>query len=273
MNESYSIKDLIRLMLNHLWIIILIAVLGGVAGFCGSKFLMPLQYSSHITMYVQSYTGITENTNNVNNISNSKQLVNTYMEVLKDDAVMNAVGEQLSAQFDANTLSQNFQLSENGKIVPSSIRNCLAISSVTDTSAVKVTATTVNAEVAAAICNDLTKVAPKYVEDAVGVGSINTIDTAKVYHSPVAPNIPKYTMVGFAAGFMLIVMLILLIDFFDNTIKDPDVLANKYHKAIIGEIQQFGDGKKKISDEDAHIKLTDQNTPFYICSSLQTIKK
>ena len=119
----------------------------------------------------------------------------------------------------------------------------------TDTSAVKVTATTVNAEVAAAICNDLTKVAPKYVEDAVGVGSINTIDTAKVYHSPVAPNIPKYTMVGFAAGFMLIVMLILLIDFFDNTIKDPDVLANKYHKAIIGEIQQFGDGKKKISDE------------------------
>lgn len=272
MNESYSIKDLIRLMLNHLWIIILIAVLGGVAGFCGSKFLLPLQYSSHITMYVQSYTGITENADIVNNISNSKQLVNTYMEVLKDDAVMNAVGEQLSAQFDANTLSQNFQLSENGKIVPSSIRNCLAISSVMDTSAVKVTATTVNAEVAAAICNDLTKVAPKYVEDAVGVGSINTIDTAKVYHSPVAPNIPKYTMVGFAAGFMLIMMLILLIDCFDNTIKEPDVLSNKYHKAIIGEIQQFGDGKKKISDEDAHIKLTDQNTPFYIVESYKSIR-
>ena len=93
MNESYSIKDIIRLMLNHIWLILVIALLGAAGGFCVSKFILPLQYSSHITMYVQSYTGITENADNVNNISNSKQLVNTYMEVLKDDAVMNAVGE------------------------------------------------------------------------------------------------------------------------------------------------------------------------------------
>ena len=77
MEQTYSITDLIRLMLNHLWLIILAAVIGAAAGFGVSKFLLPLEYSSHITMYVQSYTGITENANSVNNISNSKQLVNT----------------------------------------------------------------------------------------------------------------------------------------------------------------------------------------------------
>ena len=272
MNGSYSIKDIIRLMLNHIWLILVIAVLGATGGFCVSKFILPLEYSSHITMYVQSYTGITENADNVNNISNSKQLVNTYMEVLKDDAVMNAVGEQLIKQFDENTLSQNFKLSETGKITPSSIRACLAISSVTDTSAVKVTATTKNAEVAAAICNDLTKVAPQYVEDAVGVGSINTIDTAQVYYTPVAPNTLKNTMIGGAAGLMLIVMIIFLLDFFDNTIKDSDALANKYKKAIIGEIQQFGESKKKSSDEDGHAKLTDKDIPFFIVESYKSIR-
>jgi len=275
MNESYSIKDIIRLMLNHIWLILVIAVLGAVGGFCVSKFILPLEYSSHITMYVQSYTGITENNaNDINNsISNSKQLVNTYMEVLKDDAVMNAVGEQIVKQFDNNTLNQNFKLTDTGKITPSSIRACLAISSVTDTSAVKVTATTKNAEVAAAICNDLTKVAPQYVEDAVGVGSINTIDTAKVYNTPVAPNTPKNTMIGGAASFMLIVLIIFLIDFFDNTIKDSDALANKYKKAIIGEIQQFGDSKKKrSSDEDEHAKLTDKEVPFFIVESYKSIR-
>lgn len=273
MNESYSIKDIIRLMLNHIWLILVIALLGAAAGFSVSKFILPLQYSSHITMYVQSYTGITENADNVNNISNSKQLVNTYMEVLKDDAVMNAVGEQLVKQFDENTLSQNFKLSDTGKITPASIRTCLAISSVTDTAAVKVTATTKNPEVAAAICNDLTKVAPRYVEDAVGVGSINTIDTAKVYYTPVAPNTPKNTMIGGAAGFMLIVLIIFLIDFFDNTIKDSDALANKYKKAIIGEIQQFGESKKKKgSDEDEHAKLTDKDIPFFIVESYKSIR-
>ena len=100
MNQSYSIKDIIRLLLSHIWLIIVITVLGAGAAFGISKFLLPLQYSSHITMYVQSYTGITENANSVNNISNSKQLVNTYMEVLKDDAVMNAVAEKLSKQFE-----------------------------------------------------------------------------------------------------------------------------------------------------------------------------
>ncbi len=277
MNNSYSIKDIISLLLQHIWLIIIITILGGGAAFGFSKLVLPLEYSSHITMYVQSYTGISENADNVNNISNSKQLVNTYMEVLKDDAVMNAVGDILVTQFDDNTLNQNFSITDIGKITPSSIRNCLAISSVTDTSAVKVTATTKNAEVAAAICNDLTAVAPQYVEDAVGVGSINTIDTAKVYNTPVAPNVMKNTALGAAAAFMLIVLIIFVIDFFDNTIKDTDAVGKKYNKAIIGEIQQFGDkkkgkNKKKDKDEDDHFKLTDKETPFYIVESYKSIR-
>lgn len=272
MNQSYSIKDIIRLLLSHIWLIISITVFGAGAAFGISKFLLPLQYSSHITMYVQSYTGITENANSVNNISNSKQLVNTYMEVLKDDAVMNAVAEKLSKQFEKNVLSQNFTINDSGKITPASIRSCLAISSVTDTSAVKVKATAENAEVAAAICNDLTQVAPQYVEEAVGVGSINTIDTAKVYNTPVAPNTMKNTVLGAAAGFMLIVLIFFLIDFFDNTIKDTDSLGKQYNKAIIGEIQAFGDGKKKKDADDDYLKLTDRETPFHIIESYKSIR-
>ena len=191
--ETISITDLIHLLLSRIWLIILMTLLGGAAAFCFSKFVLPLEYSSHISMYVQSYTGISENVNSVNNISNSKQLVNTYMEVMKDDAVMSAVGKELISDFDEQRLAECFTL-QNGTIQPASLRKCLTINSVTDTSAVKVTATTRDPEIAAAICNDLTHVAPEYVEKAVGVGSINTIDTAKVYRSPVAPNIMKNTL-------------------------------------------------------------------------------
>ena len=91
MKNTYTIKDLISLLFAHIWLIIAVTLCGGIAAFGFSKLVLPLQYSSHITMYVQSYTGISENNaNDINNsISNSKQLVNTYMEVLKDDAVMN----------------------------------------------------------------------------------------------------------------------------------------------------------------------------------------
>ncbi len=267
---EYSIKDLIALFLGKIWLIIAVTICGGILAFCVSKFVMPLEYSSHISMYVQSYTGISENADNYqNNISNSKQLINTYIEVLKDDAVMRAVADKLEEEFDEQTLQLDFTL-KDGNITPSSLRSCISITSVTDTSALTVTTTTKNPEVAAAICNDLASVAQQFIQDAVGVGSISTIDTAKVYESPVAPNIRKNTLMGMMAAFVLIILIIFLIDFFDNTIKDTGVLATKYKKPIIGEIQQFGNEKKKTGEK--YSRLTDETLPFNVVESYKSIR-
>ena len=276
MKNTYTIKDLLSLLWNHLMLIIAITIIGGIAAFSFSKFVLPVKYSSHITMYVQSYTGISENAaNDVNNISNSKQLVNTYMEVLKDDEVMNAVSALLLEQYDEADLRRVFSFDEENKIDPASLRSCLTISSVTDTSAVTITATTVNPNLAADICNDITQVAPKYVEEAVGVGSINTIGKAKVYKKPVAPNNTKNGILGTAAAFLIVVMVILIIDYFDNTIKESEKIAKKYDKAIIGEIQQFGEGKKKKKGKhrtEPRGLLTDKDVPFNIVESYKTIR-
>ena len=277
MKNTYTIKDLINLLFAHLWLIAAVTLCGGIVAFGFSKLILPLQYSSHITMYVQSYTGISENANDINNnISNSKQLVNTYMEVLKDDAVMNAVGDLLITQYEMSYLERVFDITDDNKIDPVSIRECLTISTVTDTSAVNIVATTLNPELAADICNDLTMVAPKYVEEAVGVGSINTIDKAKVYKKPVAPNSLKNTILGMAAAFLIVVMVVLIVDYFDNTIKDSGKISKKYDKAIIGEIQQFGDGKKKKKKGKRKTEprglLTDKDVPFNVVESYKTIR-
>ena len=280
--NAYSLKDLLNLLLGHLWLIIMITLLGGAAGFGISKFMLPVKYSSHISMYVQSYKEISESVNNINNISNSKQLVNTYIEVLKDDAVMTAVGEMLSEQFGRDVLEQSFKYSEEeDKLMPASIRSCLSISSVTDTSALKVVSTTKSAELSAALCNTLTQAAPEYVQKAVGVGSINTIDKAKIYDTPVAPNTKKNTAIGMFAAFALVAMIIFLVDFFDNTVRDADVVGKQYKKAIIGEIQQFGDEKarkrrkKKMqhgSSGGARGLLTDSDVPFSVVESYKSIR-
>ena len=275
-NKTIDIKDLIELFLSKIWLIIAVTLCGGILAFSFSKFILPLEYSSHISMYVQSYTDISENAaDSQNNISNSKQLINTYIEVLKDDAVMRAVADKLEDQYDEQVLQQNFSLN-GGNITASSLRSCINITAVTDTSALTVITTTKDPKVAASICNDLAAVAQEYIEEAVGVGSISTIDTAKVYDTPVAPNTSKNTLMGMAAGFVLILLVIFLIDFFDNTVKDTEALARKFDKAILGEIQQFGTEKKKSgskkSNEDDHIKLTDKDVPFYVVESYKSIR-
>ena len=87
MSNEYSIKDIISLFLSKLWMIIIVGVIGGAAAFVYTKYFMPLQYSSHISMYIQSYTTFTDDPEQkYNNINYSKQLINTYIEVLKDAA-------------------------------------------------------------------------------------------------------------------------------------------------------------------------------------------
>lgn len=271
MENTYSIKNILQLLIGKLWLIIILIVIGGGAAFTFSKFVLPLQYSSHITMYVQSYTGISENSDNQNNISNSKQLVNTYMEVLKDDAVMNAVGDMLVKQHENGSLKECFNINAEGKINPASIRECLMISSVNDTSAVKVVATTKDAELSAMICNNLTQVAPKYVEKAVGVGSINTIDKAKVYKTPVAPNMTKNAVIGAVAGMLIAVLVIILIDFFDNTVKDSETISKKHQLALLGEIQERGTKKSRQKERD-HYLITDKTVPFNITESYKAMR-
>ncbi len=272
--NKITIKDLVKLLLGKIWLILFFMILGGAAAFCYSKFMLPLQYESHINMYVQSYSGISDNNNNMNNITNSKQLVNTYMEVMRDDAVMDDVGGLLINQFDIDTLSQNFTVS-NGRILPSSVRRTINITSVPDTSALKLSSVTKNPNVSAAVCNDLTLVAPKFVEKAVGVGSINTIDKAKVYGNPVGPNVKKNTILGAAAAFFIIVFLIFIIDFFDNTVKEADVISKKYKKAILGEVNRFGDFRKHKGgrkESDVRFLISDPKIPFNVSESYKSIR-
>ena len=273
--DEIDLKSVFSLLLSTLWMIILVGVLGGVAAFCYSKFCMPLKYSSHISMYVQSYTTFNENPDyNYNNINNSKQLINTYIRVLDDDAVLKAIGENLMNTFDNDVLAQNFTIS-NGRITPSSIRPCISITSRTDTSALDMVATTKDPELSAAVCNQMAEVAPPFIDEAVGVGQLNKIDTADVYRTPVSPNMKKNAILGLLIGAVLMSAIIIAVDFFDNTIKDTDLLSEAYNKAIIGEIQQFEQDKKKKKKKDRtdkHVKLTDKDVPFSVVESYKSIR-
>ena len=277
MKSEYSLKDLVNLFLNKIFTIISVTLVFGVAAYCVANWALPRMYSSHLSMYVQSYTaGIATDTEMRGSVSTSKQLLNTYIEVLKDDAVMADVGEQLVKNFEEGSLQECFTISD-GKVTASSLRSCIKITAITDTTALTVTVTTRNAQVSAAVCNYLSRVAQKYLDKAVGVGSISYIANAKIYETPVSPNIPKITLIGAAIGLVLIMLEILVIDFFDNTVKSSQDISEKYEKAILGEIQSIGSGmgdkkkKKKNTDRSRNL-LTDKNIPFNVTESYKSIR-
>ncbi len=275
-DNSISIVDIFKLLWSKAVILIIALIVGAGAAFGYTELFMPLKYSSHISMYVQSYTGISnDSVSEYNDISKSKQLINTYIQVLKDDAVMESVGDALTEQFEEKIISENFS-APDGKIKPSSLASVITISTVTDTSAINIVATTKNAELSAAVCNELCKQANHFTTKAIGVGEIKSIDTAKVYNTPVAPNKVKNTVIGGIAAFMIAALIIFMIDFFDNTIKSTEALEKKYQKAILGEINDIsvasGKKKKDKNSEEKRLTLLDKDVPFEIVESCKSMR-
>ena len=290
MNNSYTIKDLIQLFLSKIWLIIVVTVVGAVAGLCISEFLLPVKYSSHINLYVQSYTDIKDD-DNQNDISKSKQLIGTYMTLLgEDDYVMQQISDDLMKKFDESTLKKCFAMNENG-IKASAIRGSLSLTSVTDTSVIKAVATTKNLEVSSAILQSLKDHANEAVESSVNVGSISAISAPVPSNNsqPVSPDTKKNTLLGAAAGFMLIILIVLIIDFFDDTIKDTSDLEKKYKASILGQVEKvvlLDENGKKIkkkskliikenknrTTKEKHYKLTDDGMPFYFTESFKSIR-
>lgn len=273
MKRGYTIKSIFRLLLSKLWLIIALMVVGGGAMFCISKFMMPLKYQSYTSMYVKnSNEAIITDGVNLNDLNASKSLLDTYIAVLQDDAVIEAVGDELLKNHTIDELDGIFSVDkEKNKISVDSIRNCLTMGAVNETEVLKVTAVTKDADISAELCNIIADVAPEFLIRVVGAGSVEAIGEAKPDYDPVSPNVIKFTLLGLVAGMLIAVLVIFIIDIADNTIKDSDELSEKYDKAIIGEIPSFS-GSKKKSDSDSHRTILEKEIPFHIVESYKSMR-
>ncbi len=278
MKKSYTIKDLVFLFLSHIWWIVAAAVVGAVLTFTYTKFAVAKQYQSNISMYVKNSDEQNNQQQGLNNndLYVSKSLVSTYIVILSNDAAMDEVGDRLSKKYSEEELSKYFTV-KNGKITDSSLRSCYSMKAADETEVLEITATTKNAKLSADLCNIMADVAPEFLIRVVGAGSVEKIGNAKIYDDAVSPNIPKNTAIGFLAGLMLAVLVILLIDFFDNTVKDTAELTEKYKKPIIGEIQSIGKKEKKkeigtTANRKKKVLYNNKDIPFSVLESYKGIR-
>ena len=288
MNNSYTIKDLIALLLSKIVFLVVCTFVVGIAAFLTSSFIMPPKYESYVSMYVKNGNFNKEEQNDVdlNDLNASKSLVSTYIAVLKSNTLMSEIGDKLVETYDQGKLSAAFSL-KDGKISPDAILSCFTMSAVEETEVMKITANTEDPELSAALCEIMGELAPDFLVRVVGAGSVEIVDTPFPNDKPVSPNIPLITLFGAIIGLGASIFVVLLIDFFDNTIKEASTLEQKYNKAIIGQVQMLVTDKKtkekkkkkkKNADTvpeletDQHFKLTDEDVPFYIVESFKSIR-
>ncbi len=271
--EELSLKQIFDILISKIWLIILMGVLGLLIAFGVSKFIMPVLYRSSVSLYVKSNADKKENMS-VSEINASKSLVETYIVVLKNNTVLKEVGNNLINNVDEDKIRKCFSITDEGTIDTSSILSCVSMQSSNGTEVLEIRATTKDPEVSAALCNSFSKVAPSFLVRVVGAGSVETIGEAEINDTPVSPRTKMNCAIGAFAGMFLAVVIVILADLLDNSIKSSDDITNKCKLPVIGEIDQFGTKIKKGEAEVSAKRYTilDPSTPFYVNESYKAMR-
>lgn len=218
-DDGYTIQELIDIILSHLKLILLITVLSGVLAFSVSQFGLTPYYESSVKLFVNNSRIGQADTTSISDLNASERLVNTYMEIVKSNTVLQKVSDSSGTGHSVAQLKQ-----------------MVSTQSVKNTEIFYVTVTSDDPAGAQKLANQIAKDAPAEIMDFVEATSVKVIDYATLPTEPSTPNVKLNTAIGFLLGLILSVLLVLLLDMLDVTIRSEEDLTKLVDIPVLGVI-------------------------------------
>ena len=234
MKKQITIGDLLKMFLQHIKLIIIVTLVGGILAFLYVTYMVTPMYSTSALILVQN--GATFESD-ISSGSGTKTLNGEKVNT----------NDITSSVMLANTCSTLFTVDPDMKSIISGAT--ISISVVEDSYFLRISSTSSDPHTAANIANLVANTAPqvfkKYFGDA---GKVDTVEEANVPSSPSSPNRSRYVLIGLLGGLVLSLVISFLLEIIDTTIKPGDDLYKIYEIPVFAEIVDFeseGGAKKK----------------------------
>ncbi|MBQ7565913.1 MAG: hypothetical protein IJT18_02235 [Oscillospiraceae bacterium] len=219
----------LRVVLARIWRftpwLLLAAFVCGAAAWCISKFAVTPMYNSSATVYV--YSDGTNNINDTMKVSYSElyaaqYLSDPYVAVLQSDSLLQKVSDRL----------------ELGKS-PAALRRGLTITGGDRSLILTITYTDPDPEVAREVVQSITSVAPNEIKRVIKAGGISIVDNATMPTAPSSPNVSLNTLIGAAAGAAVLLIILVLREFLNSTIRSEEDITGSLSVPVLGVIPQI----------------------------------
>lgn len=197
-----DLSELIKLMLQKLWIIILCFIIGGALAFGATKILITPQYSSSSMIYILTQT---EEQSLLSDVQVGEKLTVDFITLAKSRPVIEAVNEELGLGYSYEKLEKMVNV-ENPE----------------DTRILKFTATHEDPEVARDIANAMAEAAIERVASVMNTDEPNIVEEAVAAKKPSSPSVMKNTAIGAMLGAILAMALILIRFLMNDTIQTEE---------------------------------------------------
>ncbi|MEH6949681.1 Wzz/FepE/Etk N-terminal domain-containing protein [Bacillus sp. JJ634] len=233
MEETISLKELFLTIRKRLNLIISIAVLAVMVSGIISYFLLnPIYQASTQLLVNQSKNEEALYSNN--EVQTNLQLINTYNVIIKSNAILDLVKEDLKLDMTTAEL--------NGKISVASEQNSQVLN---------IIVTDESPKTAANIANKTAEVFQEEIVKIMKVDNVTILAEATVVDNP-APIKPQPLLniaIALVVGLMAGVGLAFLLEYLDNTIKNEQDIEKLLELPVLGVITKIdveaNDGSKK----------------------------
>ena len=231
MKEQFNLAEIIDLFLRKWWIIALCSVILSVGAFFYAQVMVDPMYRTDGTLFVNAQRTQTSDVSQTNLIA-SKQLAETYKEILTRRTFLSRVAEDIH---------NRYTVSEIGRMI--------TISPLNETEIMEVRVTGKVPEDVYRICHSVLTHAADELVRVVNAGSVKILDDGQIPEYPYAPNVRNYTLIAFLIGLAIGALIILCTELFDTRIKSREDILNKYEEPLLGEIPELVVPTKKAGEE------------------------
>lgn len=226
-----EITELLEVLGKRKWIILSMGALLAVVGFIYSYFFVNPMYRADTTLMVSSSKGTVSADNpeyiDIGRISVNQMIAVTYGNIVKSRAVLEPVIEELDLDLSYEELLER-TISEP----------------VEATEIIRISVEAESRNDAITIANKITEVFIEEVIRILKVNNVEIIDRAAAKEEPVNMSPLVVTAIATVVGAVFGVLLALIVDYRDNTLKTSEDIEKQIGIPVIGSIPDFGKMKE-----------------------------
>lgn len=209
--SSIDISKLLRLLRNNAGKLTLFTILGLAISLVFAFVLITPKYQGTTDILVNQK--ISNNQVQLQAQQADLQAINTYKDVLKKEVILAPVLKEIRKK-------DNYQ----GNI--STLSKSISVSNQTNSQVISISATDTNAYTAADIANTTAEVFTKRIKKMMKVDNVSIVSRADANLKPVSPNKKVFALAGMVVGFMFGIVLIVVRELLDRTVKDTNYLSD-----------------------------------------------
>jgi len=219
--EKFEIDvfQLVKVLWKRKFLIVLTAIIAGLAAFAYSSFVIKPQYTSTTRIYVVNRNQADKPGLTNQDLQAGAYLVKDYREIILSQDVLEKVVVDQSLTMDAKALGKKVSVT-----VPA------------DTRIVSISVRDGKPEEASRIANALREVAAQKIISVTKVSDVTTLEEARPATSPSSPNIRRNTIIATIAGVGFVTVIVLLVELLDDRVKRPEDIEEVMHLSLLGVI-------------------------------------